>query len=1135
MRYHDRQAPARPGRPSIRALFLGCCLLACLSVPGPVRAFVFTVDTTQDSVDATPGDGVCGDGTVNSCSLRAAIQEANAWPGDDTVLLGGGTYVLDLAPVSPDTVATGDLDVEDGLTVAGQGESLTTIDASALGDRAFDIAANVQVTIQGLTITKGNAANGGGVRNGGRLTMRDVTLDGNTANATFNGGGGGLYQTGLGATLDLERATLSANSATASSGGGLSLNQGTARIRFSRIVNNQAFSNGGGISINGGVTVEIEDSLIDGNQTLDANTGLGGGISSFGALTLTRSTLSNNRTQFFGGGLYTNGPTTTPTTPSALQIVNTTIHGNQSLQPTGSGGGIYIALQKHRDGTDAAILKHVTMTGNTVGVAATLKDDNLAVDAQTSGPNQGFVTIADSIVVAGAPGVASCSGPVSHMTSQGHNIFDDPNACPASGPMDNSGQVAGTVLASTTPGSAIGGPTPGFVPTGSAVGGADPARCPTTDQRGFPGQNAANCDVGAVTGLVGVANAANLAVVSIEAVPALALAGTPMAHRVTIANYGPTPTNGPVRLDYRITETPATGSPTSNLAQQVTPGTLAAGATHVFSIPTTPSLAGTIALDVLSLVDAGATPTTDPVPANDTASLSTAVYENGTVAVGIETRDAQNALATSFVAGTPFVYRIRVESTAGLARQVTLVDELPAGVVPTAVTTDHGSCSLGGQRLSCQLGDVSTTTAVTIDLQVTGRQRGNYTNTARINFLGSPAAGSILSVARDVTITTETDLSVRATAGNTQAVVGGDLIYLVTARNDGPSSATNPRLTIDLPPQLTLRTIQSEAGWTCDQSALPRIVCSRPSLPAETDSSLTLFTTPQSAGTITLAPGAVSIATDGTDIDPVASNDTLSSALVTSVLVPQQPVRGADLELALLDALPVPGRIGAKLSYTITARNLGPDTAGQVVLTVDLPALVDFDSASAGCTANGRSVSCQLGQIASQTSASASVVVVPRQAGTAHLAVAVSDPTGRDPVPTNNTAALDTPIQTVATAQGTGTTAGAGLSKGSGACFIATAAYGSYLDPHVAALRRFRDRFLLPYPAGRALVAFYYRHSPTPANFISRHDGLRLLTRWLLTPLVLAVEYPAPAAGLALSLLLVALRRRRHGRTTARA
>jgi len=99
-------------------------------------------------------------------------------------------------------------------------------------------------------------------------------------------------------------------------------------------------------------------------------------------------------------------------------------------------------------------------------------------------------------------------------------------------------------------------------------------------------------------------------------------------------------------------------------------------------------------------------------------------------------------------------------------------------------------------------------------------------------------------------------------------------------------------------------------------------------------------------------------------------------------------------------------------------------------------------------------------------------------------------------------------------------------------CFIATAAWGSWMDPHVSTLRDFRDDVLMKSAPGRAFVAFYYRHSPPVAEFIGRHDGLRALTRGLLTPLVLAVTYPlATALGILLALAGALNLHRRRRRT----
>jgi hypothetical protein len=108
-------------------------------------------------------------------------------------------------------------------------------------------------------------------------------------------------------------------------------------------------------------------------------------------------------------------------------------------------------------------------------------------------------------------------------------------------------------------------------------------------------------------------------------------------------------------------------------------------------------------------------------------------------------------------------------------------------------------------------------------------------------------------------------------------------------------------------------------------------------------------------------------------------------------------------------------------------------------------------------------------------------------------------------------------------------------SGSSNSCFIATAAYGSYLHPQVRLLRDFRDRHLLSNAPGRAFVALYYRCSPPLADFIARHPLLRSVTRLLLTPLVTAVVHPllSTAALLLFSgtVLVVSVRRIRIARS----
>ena len=75
-------------------------------------------------------------------------------------------------------------------------------------------------------------------------------------------------------------------------------------------------------------------------------------------------------------------------------------------------------------------------------------------------------------------------------------------------------------------------------------------------------------------------------------------------------------------------------------------------------------------------------------------------------------------------------------------------------------------------------------------------------------------------------------------------------------------------------------------------------------------------------------------------------------------------------------------------------------------------------------------------------------------------------------------------------------------------CFIATAAYGSYLDSHVWVLRQFRDNVLLDSTFGRWFVTEYYQNSPPIAAYIAQHESLQVITRLLLTPLIILIEFP---------------------------
>ena len=184
-----------------------------LLFPGNGTAKEFTVASHADLPDLTPGDGMCvaylivaPPFVIPVCTLRAAIEEANSLPGDDEIVLGSGTYVLDQQGVREDAAHTGDLDITESVIISGKGREDTVIDAGQL-DRIFDIhGAETRVTIHGLTMQNGQIVSdsegidqgGGAIRNYGLLTLSAVVFTENHVQdgGSGNTGGGALYNQG---------------------------------------------------------------------------------------------------------------------------------------------------------------------------------------------------------------------------------------------------------------------------------------------------------------------------------------------------------------------------------------------------------------------------------------------------------------------------------------------------------------------------------------------------------------------------------------------------------------------------------------------------------------------------------------------------------------------------------------------------------------------------------------------------------------------------------------------------------------------------------------------------------------------------------------------------------------------------
>lgn len=345
------------------ALLVALAVITLTAVrPQAAYAAAFVVNDVVDAVDAAPGDGVCAT-AANTCSLRAAIQESNALAGADTVTLPAGTYQLTIAGANENAAATGDLDITGGLTLTGAGAGLTTIDASTLlpGDRVLHVI-QATVTVSRLKLTGGRVAgSGGGLGNAsGNVTLQNVMVDGNTAEAVGAGGlarGGGIYNNNLG-TLTLNMTTVSNNTADGNDpthlcqGGGL-YNEGTITLRTSTVENNSVacddatLGEGGGLYNSG---LQARARLIGSTFSGNAGQNAGGGVRNLGGglLRLQSATLSANTTSGNGGGLAN-------ASGSTASISRSILADNEA--PGGYGGGLY-----NEDGT--VNMDNTTISGN---------------------------------------------------------------------------------------------------------------------------------------------------------------------------------------------------------------------------------------------------------------------------------------------------------------------------------------------------------------------------------------------------------------------------------------------------------------------------------------------------------------------------------------------------------------------------------------------------------------------------------------------------------------------------------------------------------------------------------------------------------------------------------------------------
>ena len=366
-------------------------------------AATFNVDTTGDGADSNLADNVCNDGG-GACSLRAAIQQANATAGTDAINISA-TGTINLTSALPNITTQ--------MSINGPGPGLLTVRRDTGGNYRVFYVLNTIASISGLTVTNGRSADGvpgqnvasfgddgGGIfQGGGILTLTDLVVTGNTTgnggNTTSTSGGpggrgGGVYSSG---TLTMTNVVVS-NNVTGDGGVGLYAGYG---------------GGGGGVAFLGNV-LKMTNCTVNGNVTGKGTAGTGGGspgnggdgagvYARNGAVTLTRVTISNNSAGTgspggYGGGLWTHPDATTTVTDCAitnnkagmgvggfapqggsgggvanlgpLRMLNSLVSGNATLGPSYSnsslGGGVY--------SVNVTSVTNTTISGNTADPAS---------------------------------------------------------------------------------------------------------------------------------------------------------------------------------------------------------------------------------------------------------------------------------------------------------------------------------------------------------------------------------------------------------------------------------------------------------------------------------------------------------------------------------------------------------------------------------------------------------------------------------------------------------------------------------------------------------------------------------------------------------------------------------------------
>jgi hypothetical protein len=296
----------------------------------------------------------------NGCTLRGAINAANANPGADTIVSAAFTHNIILGST---------LIISDDVTIDGSGGDVTINGNNSV--QVMLVNSGKTLNLNAVTIANGRSSFfdfGGGIHNSGTLNVTNSTFVSNESDA-----GGGIYNN-TGSTLTVTSSSFVSNTA-AAEGGGIG-NDGTLNVTNSTFTGNTAGNGGGGIFTYRG-TLDVT------NSTFLSNTGsYGGGIvMASGMLTVTNSTFDRNLAtgsgSFGGGAIYLYNGFGTPT----VLLTNVTFANNDAPNVAGRDG---IFLSSVGSLTLRNVLLSNNGTENCANTGGTLNTDAFSMSSDAT-------------------------------------------------------------------------------------------------------------------------------------------------------------------------------------------------------------------------------------------------------------------------------------------------------------------------------------------------------------------------------------------------------------------------------------------------------------------------------------------------------------------------------------------------------------------------------------------------------------------------------------------------------------------------------------------------------------------------------------------------------------------------------